>query len=345
MRVWLTVLGLVVFAVVGAATIWWYFASSLGERQLLSAQERLAKQGYVLKFGKVERSGFPVRLEWVLRDVSIETVAQSSRPRAGMGHPAARGQIDVLRFSAKPWAPQRLAYVADGRHIWHVDSQGDAGWLEIVIAETAGTLRPRDGEAGWFLDAQLRHVEAQSEKPGTPPLLVDTVGVAVEMPLSMDAMDVEARVRDVVLPLETYLGKALQSAAVTARIQPLPQGFSAGDLRAWRGRSGLVTVRDASLHFGPVQGSAGGALGLDAALRGEGNVNLRVREPNRLIAVGIEAGWIEERQRPMLNFALGLFARRNVSGSPEVLLPLNLRDGGLWLGPVRLTDLPPVVTD
>ena len=41
MRLWLTVVGLLAFAVVGFAIIWWFFAISLGERQLANCLPKL----------------------------------------------------------------------------------------------------------------------------------------------------------------------------------------------------------------------------------------------------------------------------------------------------------------
>ena len=339
MRVWLTVLGLIMFAVIGAGTIWWFFASSLGERQLASAQQRLADKGYVLKYSSVERSGYPFRLEWLLQDVSVQAEAADSDGE----QPAARGTAETIQFSANLWSPQRLAYQVGGRHVWVIDSRGQAGLIEVTIEQTTGTVRPQDSAPGWFLDADLAEIVAQSEMPSAPPLLIGAANAEMRMPRSMDAMAVNLRVHDVTLPRDDGLGRAVQEAAMRAIIDPLPRGFEAEDLQAWQGAGGSVSIEDANLKFGPVEGSAGGVVGLDESLRGRGNVTLRLREPKKLIAAGVDAGWIQGQQQQMLNLAMGLFSRRSESGKPEVSLPLSLREGGLWIGPLRLMDLPPVV--
>ena len=81
---------------------------------------------------------------------------------------------------------------------------------------------------------------------------------------------------------------------------------------------------------------------MDKALRGEGKVTLRMREPARLVASAIKAGWIQAKQQSLLTMGLGLFSARGATGKAEVALPFDLRNGGLWLGPLRLADLPPV---
>jgi hypothetical protein len=336
MRLWLTVVGLLAFAVVGFAIIWWFFAISLGERQLANGQKQLAKQGYDLRYERLEQSGFPLRLQWDMHGVAI-TQAKA----AGAGEPL-QGVADLLRVQARPWAPQRLDFVVEGQHRWRADTGGDAGIVVTQVGAASGAIRPRDTEAGWQLVIALADITARSESLEAAPLTIARLDATGQVPLAMNALELQVDLADVTLPQDTGLGTAMQSASLKAGVRPIPASFNASGARAWQAGGGLLTVHDLQVRFGALQGKAEGALGLDDALRGTGKFTLRMREPARLIASAVKAGWIQAKQQPLITMGLGLFAGRGASGQAEVALPFDLRNGGVWLGPLRLADLPPI---
>lgn len=336
MRLWLTVVGLLAFAVVGFAVIWWFFAISLGERQLANVQKQMAKQGYDLRYEELEQSGFPLQLEW-----NIHGVAFTQTKGAGQRQPL-QGVADLLRVQARPWAPQRLNFLVEGQHRWRTDTGGEAGVVVTTIAAASGAIHPRDTEAGWQLVIALADVAAKSEALNAAPLTIARLDATGQVPFAMNALELQVDLADVTLPQDTGLGTALQSASLRAGVQPIPTSFDASGARAWQAGGGLLTVHNLQVEFGALQGTAEGVVGLDKALRGEGKVTLRMREPARLVASAIKAGWIQAKQQSLLTMGLGLFSARGATGKAEVALPFDLRNGGLWLGPLRLADLPPV---
>ncbi len=336
MRLWLTVGGLVTFAIAGFATIWWFFAISLGEQQLVRAEKRLSERGYELRYQRLEQKGFPLNLVWVLHGVSL------TRVQSGEARPRLEGVADAVRVQARPWSPQSLQFAVVGKHQWLSDTQGAAGAVTTIIGSAAGEIGPRDAAPGWRLSATLTGIEARSESLQTAPLTMSRLSVAGQLPLSMDALQLQVDLTDIHFPQDTGLGSVLQSASLNTDVEPLPHNFDAAALRTWQGAGGKVTVNDLHIAFGSLQGSANGAVGLDQDLRGQGSITVRMREPQRFVTAATEAGWIQAKQQPLLALGLGLFSAKGNSGKTEAAIPLDLRGGGLWLGPLQLATLPPI---
>ncbi|MCA8928822.1 MAG: DUF2125 domain-containing protein [Alphaproteobacteria bacterium] len=346
MRRWLTVGILVGVIVVGGGAIWWLFLSSFGERQWQTGQERLKAQGYRLEYGSVERSGFPFKLVWTLHDVSL------SHDGDGDGSPPFRGEADGLRLTSLPWEPQRVTFRVEGRHRWTVDTKGKAGLVDIAIGAAEGTIGPQPEASGWRLDSRLRDIVAQPRANATGAtgaagatgdLHIAEATVQVDAPLRLDALTLDARLDRIDLPQDFGLGTVVETLGVKGEVRPLPHDLAAPGLQKWQAAGGRLTLTAADVRFGAVDGGANGTLGLDRQLRLSGDLDLRLRQPNRVLDLGVERGWVGDKQRTLYAMAIGLFTRQAADGEPEAAMQMAFRNGALWLGPIRIANLPPVV--
>ena len=339
MRLWLTVAILFCFAAAGGSAIWWMFLSSYGERQLQATQQRLQAQGYTLHYGQAERSGFPLELEWVVHDVTL------SHAGNGAGQAPFNGRADRVRFVAAPWEPQRMTFQVEGRHAWQVQTRGDAGTVDIAVDAASGVIGPREAERGWQVDALVTGITARPQGGAVGDLRVRSATIAAETPVRMDELAVDVRLDDITLPQDFGLGKLVETLRVTGDVRPLPADYSADGLRAWQVADGRLSVSDAQLRFGALEGSARGAMALDQGLRPLGDITVQVQRPAELLALAQQQGWIAEKQMPLYAMAAGLFTRTNGTGQAEATVQVGFRQGSIWLGPLRLGDLPPVVTE
>ena len=62
-----------------------------------------------------------------------------------------------------------------------------------------------------------------------------------------------------------------------------------------------------------------------------------------MLDLGVERGWVGDKQRTLYAMAIGLFTRQAADGEPEAAMQMAFRNGALWLGPIRIANLPPVV--
>lgn len=339
MRLWSTLGILLGIAVVGGAAIWWMFLSSFGERQLLATQERLQTQGYTLQYGKVERGGFPLALEWVVHDVSL-----SHPGNADSGMPLA-GQADRVRFTSQPWSPQQMAFQVEGLHRWQVDTRGEAGIVDIVVEQAAGNVGPQAEVAGWQIETRLDDITARPRQNADGELKVRNAVIVAQTPLRMDALAVDARLSDILVPQDFGLGKVIETLRLKGDVQPLPADYSKAGLTAWQTKGGRLSVTEVNLRFGPLNGGANGTVALDERLRPQGDLTVQLQRPAELLALAQQRGWIAEKQVPLYAMAAGLFTRNNSDGEAEAVVKVGFRNGSVWLGPLRLADLPPVVTE
>lgn len=339
MRLWLTVGILLGIAVIGGGAIWWMFLSSYGERQLLATQERMETQGYTLQYDKVERGGFPLGLDWVVHDVRL------SHPGAGDGGMPFAGQADRVRFTSQLWSPQKMAFQVEGQHRWQIDTRGEAGIVDIAVAQAAGNVGPQAEAAGWQIETRLDDITAQPRQNAAGELKMRNAVIVAQTPLRMDGFAVDARLADIRLPQDFGLGKVVETLRLKGDVQPLPADYSKAGLTAWQVAGGNLSVTEMKLRFGPLDGGANGAMGLDGSLRPQGDLTVQVQRPSELLALAQQRGWIAEKQVPLYAMAASLFTRNNSDGEAEAVVKVGFRDGSVWLGPVRLADLPPVVTE
>lgn len=336
MRLRLTVLGLLVFVVGGGVTIWWFFAASFGERQLQQLQTNLAKDGYALRYGKIERSGFPNRLEWLVHDVSIvEQVSSSDQSRL-------HAEADKIRFSSLPWKPQRLDFRVEGDHRWLVPSHGAAGPVLVDIASADGRFGPRDEQAGWEYRMNLGGLQASPQSDAEQQLTVETVVATAVWPTDFSAVQTQVALANVVLPRDIGLGASAERIEWSAGIRPVPSDYSEIGLTNWRDRGGVLNVEDMRVVFGPLDGQAYGSVGLDEMLRPAGNIALRLREPKSLVEAASQAGALDAQMLQLAQLAIAFVSRRGEDGQTQAQLAFVMRDGKLILSGFPIADLQPL---
>ena len=96
-----------------------------------------------------------------------------------------------------------------------------------------------------------------------------------------------------------------------------------------------MQIVQAELEWGPAQLSGEGDLTLDRQARPDGRISLRIADPDALTEALIEGEVIAAANGEALRLATMLAPR----SSDGVSLPFTLRDGAIYLGPVRLGSL------
>ncbi len=115
-------------------------------------------------------------------------------------------------------------------------------------------------------------------------------------------------------------------------------------LARWRDGGGVLEVNQLRLAWGPLDVRADGTAALDQRFRPQGVFAARIRGlPEALDALSAR-GLIEPGVALALKLsALSLAAEQDAAGRPVVELPITLQDGLVYLGPVAVFPLAPVL--
>ena len=313
-------------------TAYWLHAKSTIEREVDVWIARQESAGYTIDQERLRVTGFPYRFQ-----VEV-TAPQFQAPQSDGGWTA---RLDMLKAHA-------LFY--DFRH-WIIEFDGPL-WLDY----DAGT--PTSLE----IDASLALVSLVSNKLGETVrigaeidnLLIatrtgDTPGIeAVEKLLfsGLVAEDNTLRIRleatglsiseDSVSP---EVGRTFGHDASLARMDLTVTEWSTlasdADAGAWSRVGGQLQIAESSLEWGPAHLSGVGEFTLDRMAQPDGRLSLHITDPDALADALVQAQLVPAENEQALRLAAMMAPR----GPDGVALPFRVRDGGVYLGPVRLGDL------
>ncbi|MBL6935550.1 MAG: DUF2125 domain-containing protein [Alphaproteobacteria bacterium] len=359
---------LVIFFVVlallaGAYSGWWMvLASGLRDGVAAWAGERRAL-GHEVTHGDLDVAGFPLSLRLRLGEASYVLNPQ------GVGWAWRGGGLGV---TVSPWDPGHFEFSIHGVHRLTYAS-GDGGWRTATLSMgeggEAGGMVGLDG-AGlpWagFLDAEglevklredgatvaLRrfHFDLRKHPPGE---MVDGEaaggdGEAGLIPAHEAAfLQVAFILEGLRLPEETTQPFGPEVDLVQGRIDLLgapPRGPARAAAQAWRDNGGTVELGGFALRWDGLDVSGEGTLALDGELQPTGAMTLSVQGFGTVIDTLVAKGVIQPGPAATARTILGLMAKTPEDGGAPVLkAPLSVQKRKLFVGPVRLMELPALV--
>ena len=330
MRFLLPVIGAIVL--LALYTAYWFHSKSTIERQVGVWIERQESAGYAIEQERLRITGFPYRFQIEL------TAPQIRAPQSDGGWNA---RLDMLKAHA-------LFY--DFSH-WIVEFDGPL-WLEY------GNGTPTTME----LDAELALVSLVSNSMG------ETIRIGAEFddfritPVSgvtpsiasidklllsgIVAEDDTLRVRLEATGMSTSASaftpdvlRAFGDTAELARIDLLVTHWATmandADAGAWSRAGGQLQISESALEWGPAHLLGVGEFTLDRMAQPDGRLSLNITDPDALADALVQAKLVPAENEQALRLAAMMAPR----GPDGVALPFRIRDGGVYLGPVRLGDI------
>ncbi len=321
-----------VFVLIVLYTAYWLHAKSRIESEvgLWIAQQESA--GYVIEQERLRVTGFPYRFQ-------VELTAPQVRAPDSDGAWFAR--MDMLKAHA-------LFY--DFTH-WIVEFDGPL-WLEYGTAP-ATTLE---------LDAELALISRVSNRLG------ETIRIGAEFDElritghAGDAPDVQS-IRKLILSGVVAEEDTLRIRLEATGISASPSAFTPdvqrafgdtaalarvdlsvtywaslardADAAAWSRAGGRLHIAESALEWGPAHLSGVGEFMLDQTAQLDGRLSLHITDPDALADALVQAKLVPAENEQALRLAAMMAPR----GPDGVALPFRVRDGGVYLGPVRLGDL------
>lgn len=326
-------------AVVGYVAYWFFVAQGVregAERWVADARER----GETVTYTDMDVGGFPLTVDLTL-----------DAPRyAGMQSGAVwdwRG--DGIEASARLGAMRHVDLTFEGTHSLSITPAGAPEAIEVhwpgpatgsLVAGANGRIVEGafsstdvtvDGLPEGRLEAGRLRLAASQPEPGEgdgpPTLLVDVTLDDISLPESA----------------EPLLGRAIEQITIAADMtHPPAWGDERFDPAAWRAAGGKLMVRDVRVVWGGVEGAVSGELALDDRLQPAGELSLALSNYREAIAATVEAGQIAADDAATLQGVLDIFATTREDGVRTVSAPVVVRNGGVYLGPLRVAQLPPI---
>jgi hypothetical protein len=332
----------------GAVAVYWHWAADRLETAIAEWTAAQRERGYEIAYQGPMIEGFPTTLAARFEEPSVASPGFAAPGIASSD--GWRWAGPPVSGAARLWAPLTVELRFPGRHEITRQLGGVAipGTLEAEQAAAVIEL----GIDGRVERARLGMTDLAWDDPVagqiTAAQLLATIGQpVVATSARQDALPLMAVVRTVMLPerLRSPLGRRLQELRIDATLRGTPPpGPLRAALSAWRDAGGVLDLHNSLLQWGPLILSGDGTLTLDQELRPLGALSARIRGLGAALDKFADAGLIKRGQAIAIELAASALAgERDADGEQVVMLPLTLQDGRLYLGPVPLFPLSPVL--
>ncbi|MGF1609398.1 MAG: DUF2125 domain-containing protein [Kiloniellales bacterium] len=327
----------------GGVAVYWHWAAERLETAIAEWTAAQRERGYEIAYDGPLIEGFPTRLAARFDAPKISSPGAASGDGWRWAGPPVAGE-------AKLWAPLTIELRFPGRH----EIARRVGGVELpatLAAKTAAAVIEL-GIDGHVERAHLTLIDPSWDDPVTGQITAKQLLAAFGSPLAagrarQDYLPLMAVIHRLELPehLQTPLGRRVPEVRIDAMLRGTPPpGPPPAALAAWRDAGGVLELHNGVLQWGPLTLSGDGTLTLDQELRPLGALSARIRGLGAALDKFADAGLIERGQAIAIELAAtALAGERDESGEQVVVLPLTLQDGWLYLGPVRLFPLSPVL--
>ena len=319
----------------------WGFARSKVDQELDAGIAREANAGRSWTCRERSVGGYPFRIEVRCASLSLTSSRWGDEVKVDAGPAVAVAQIWTPGHIILQMTGPMQASLPQGR-------KGTLDWKDLaaslhlsglaferfslVLGEPVLTVTEpgQDAAETWRASAAEAHLRPNPQRfasDGTVDLAVNAKGGVLPV---LEVLIGNGQLAD--LDLQTSLSRALS----------FRRGFNPDALEAWRTAGGLLDVTKLVLVKGPTRLEASGQLTLDEAHRPASKVVAAVAGVDRI--AGIKVGGLTAGLGALLGGRTGDGGQSNTAAGLSPLPPLVLREGRVFLGPLRLPlqPLPPL---
>jgi len=335
MRIRLSILiPIVVPALLAAGySSYWYYAADAVRRGIDEWVAMQRANGVEVRSEPVDIGGFPMKLEAGARDV-VMTDAQGATWRSA-----------GLSAEAHPWRLTHIDYRIEGPQTLVVP-----GAQPVTVTADGGTGDIRLAADGRLSSGRLTLSDLTLLLPALGDLKAATMQLDIaERANGGDSADLAAGgdLRQVDLPVTPFpaFGQRVDQAGLDVTVSaPVPAQLRVPHLTIWRDSGGIMHINRLYLEWGPLVVEANGTVTLDAALQPKANLTANVRGFLQTVDALVAAGMVKGENAGPVKALLALLAGPPDSdGTATLTAPVSLRNSRLFLGPLQIAELPPVV--
>ncbi|MBK43993.1 MAG: hypothetical protein CMN20_01490 [Roseovarius sp.] len=289
-------------------------------------------EGWVAEAGSLDVQGFPNRFDTVFTDLVL------ADPATGLAWEVPQFQINALSYTPHHviavWPDRQL--VATPQEKFLVESRDMRASL-VIAPDTALALRRMT------LTAEFLRVTPEARAEETTALSALTLaaerleGASYRLGLRAEGLTLAAPWRALLDP-ENRLPQQISGASADMTVT-FDKPWDRSAIERARPQPRRIKVALADGRWGDLHLQAAGGVEVDARGIPEGEITLKARNWREIVTLMRVAGVLPEGLAGSVESGLGMMAR--MAGNPETLdIPLGLRGGRVWLGPVPVGPAP-----
>lgn len=349
-------------ALIGGYSFYWFRLAEATEQGIEDWRQAARADGVNLRHRGVSVGGYPFRLEVELEAPQLDIAGPDGTVTLS---------ADAVQAVALAWRPGHVIARSEGplRIDWRLPSAPDAPVASATASEAEASLRvvepgelaraaldlhgiSGEAPAGAFSAARAQlHLRRPPPEPEGVPPATDGGPPAPDrgtVPVYQAALQLDlVRLPEAAVPPE--LGPEIESLDIDATLRGEgltrrwpPGGFPAA-LAAWRDTGGVVDITDLKLAWGPVTLASEGSITVDEQMRPLGAFTVRLGGYEQLVDAIAEQRMVDRRQMALVKMLLGGLSQSDAQGRRTVQVPVNAQAGRLYLGPIAVLDLPPLL--
>jgi len=318
-----------VILLVVAYTAYWLYAQGQIRQSVTAWIELQRQSGYEIEHAPVRVGGYPFRFEVRIADATVSTPDTVE----GWTLEGGRTVAVAMPYDFNHW----IVEIHDPMTV-NFDNGG-----AYRLATEATRFSIRSGRGG----TQRLAVEIDDlgvETLSGPQAAIERVGHLrlISELTGEDTLDTQLAAGGITIgdvALDEALLEELGTEIGLVRLEISVTHWSdlARDARTdmWREAEGRVEISESGIDWGSIAFQAEGSLTVDAAGYPDGRVSLFVLDPEALADVLVASGTVRGENEN----ALRLLAQSAPRSERGTAVPLTLRRGGVFLGPVRIAEL------
>ncbi|PHZ84365.1 DUF2125 domain-containing protein [Paremcibacter congregatus] len=348
----LKLLGLVIGGVVLGYTVFWHYMAGEVEDQIEAMVNQQRNQGVSIKYGDLDISGFPYRMELALKDLKVL--------KTGNKQKTITMTTPLVTLVAFPWKINHGVIVSEGGTM-RIGGRRNPDFM-ISFGPTRASvmvdIMSRKLNRASFVLNKVTWAAGKFPKTGPTSqagqvklhfILPETAvsGSSMELPLQakmyMEAADVVA----LEVPVGTFGKKAnLVTVDIAIHGKEMPQ-YNVESLKKWRDDGGTLAVKTVEITSGVMDMDLSGETSLDQNMMPLGAFSAKIHGVDHIIKV--LSGHDAFKQEPGKQILVELKKMSHMeetgphAGTAVLDLPVSLQNGLLFLGPIPVAELSPVL--
>lgn len=327
-------LGLIIGALVGYYLLWAHLSDQAAAAATRWIEAQRA-QGREVSYSRLRQWGFPYRLSLTAENFRWHD------PQSTVGW---RVEADEINAHLQLWKFDHVIFDLNGaqRLGW---KDGDAERQAALKSERFRSSLVLDGAGNWL------RIAADLAKPALSGALQDWAADKLLLHARRagnvpPSADLALQADKLLLPpaMEGPLGREIASLKLVGNARGTAVGKTPEELLGtWRDSGGIVEFETIALQWGALKMNGDGSLTLDKQFRPLGAMSGQIRGAEAGLDALVAAGKMKPDDAAAGKAALGAIALRDEKGERYLPLPLTAQAGRLFLGPVALFSLPPIL--
>lgn len=325
---------------------YWYYIADKAEEYVENIVSNLEGEGAFISYDGFKVEGFPYRLIISLNNPIISKTN---------GDVITAWQSDQLKIYAQPWNFTHLIFTANTSRLT-VENRNDFNPdnRSALVVDSASTRLsynvPRDDTV--HISWELNGVNSSEQIDNSPIFAAENIALHIRSAhpdqLSSDNEILAPKLADIALGAiglsigEHSSNKIIDELTLVSSLRgDMVPAITKTGLKTWSNSGGTLEVSQLKLSIGTFDVLANGSLTLDENLTPLGALSTRLKALQSVgQIIGRFADLNEEDKATLLSSftLLELF-----SGDDGIPLSLTAQGGDLWLGPLRITALSPIL--